>query len=182
MRILGFDASSTTIGYALLNIDYDGYISLLKSDYIKPIKKGSIIERLADTRTKIKTIIEESKPVHICIEEIIQFISGGSTAKTIITLTAFNRMIGLLAYDYLGKCPEMINVMTIRHGLKINKVLPKKEDIPDLVAERLGIKFNYQFNKNGKIKNENFDKADAIAVALYYAYILTGKIVRKTKK
>jgi hypothetical protein len=107
---------------------------------------------------------------------------GKSTAKTIITLTTFNRMVCLAAYDYLQKSPELFSVMTIRHGLKLNKTLPKKEEMPELVAQHLGITFPYQLNKKGKVKEENFDMADGMAVALYYAFTLTGKIKRKVKK
>lgn len=179
-KILGFDVSSTCIGYSLLEIK-DSNISFISCDYVKPIKNGSIIARIADTRNKIKKIIDQIKPDHIAIEDIIQFMSGASTAKTIITLTSFNRMIGLLCYDYLKSEPSYFNVMTIRHGIKLNKSLPKKEDIPELVAKHLRIKFPYQQNKKGNLKPENFDMADSIAVALYYSLILTKKIKGKKK-
>jgi Holliday junction resolvasome RuvABC endonuclease subunit len=179
--VLGFDISSTTIGWCALNLD-DDKISIIKYDYIKPLKNGTIIERIVDTRNKIKKIIESIKPDHIGIEDIIQFMQGKSTAKTIITLTTFNRMIGLLAYDYLNKSPELFSVMTIRHGLKINNTLPKKEEIPELVAKHLGITFPYQLNKKGKIKVENYDMADGIAVALYYSLKLSGKLKPKKQK
>lgn len=180
-RVLGFDVSSTTIGYSIIDID-DGKIYLVHADYLKPIKKGTIIERIVDTRDKIKSIIEKAEPDHIGIEDIIQFMQGKSTAKTIIMLTTFNRMIGLCAYDYLKKSPELFNVMTIRHGLKTSKDLPKKEDMPELVAKHLGITFPYETGKKGKVKVENFDKADGIAVGLYYAKVLTGEVKRKGKK
>ena len=107
---------------------------------------------------------------------------GKSTAKTVITLTTYNRMIGLVAYDYLAKAPEMFNVMSIRHGLKLNKKLPSKQEIPELVSKHLGITFPYEYKKTGKLKVENEDKADGTAVALYYAFLLSGKIVKKGKK
>jgi Holliday junction resolvasome RuvABC endonuclease subunit len=178
-RILGFDVSSTTIGYCILDIDDKDNINLVHADYLKPLKIGSIIDRIADTRDKVKDIIELYKPNYIGIEDIIQFMKGASTAKTIIMLTSFNRMICLVAKDYLKKNPELFSVMTIRHGLKINKILPKKEDMPELVANHLGITFPYLMNKKGKIKVESYDKADGIAVALYYAFALLGKTKRK---
>lgn len=181
IRVLGIDCSSTTIGYCILDID-NGIISFVKADYIKPLKKGGIIDRIVDTRNKIQVLINTVKPDYIGIEEIVQFMKGASTAKTIIMLTTFNRMVGLTAYDYLKKSPDFFNVMSIRHGLKENKIFPKKEDMPELVAKHLGITFPYETNKKGKLKVENYDKADGIAVALYYAFILTGKIKRKGKK
>lgn len=166
-RILGIDCSSKTIGYCILDIDeLDGYIKYVSVNYLKPLKNGNIINRLADTRDKISKIINEAKPDYIGIEDIISFMSGKSTSKTIIMLTTFNRMVCLLAHDYLKNSPELFNVMSIRHGLKLNKELPKKEHIPELVAKHLGITFPYEYNKNKKIKEENGDMADGIAVAL----------------
>ena len=180
MRIAGFDCSSTTIGYSILDIDDTNNISLVNSGFIKPDKTGNITERLVKTRSKIKQIIELYKPDNIAIEEIIQFMQGKSTAKTIIMLTTFNRMLCLAAFDFTNKSPELFNVMSIRHGLKLNKDLPKKEDMPELVSKHLGIKFPYIKDKKGKIKSESFDMADGIAVALYYSFILTNRI--KIKK
>jgi hypothetical protein len=95
-------------------------------------------------------------------------------------------MVGLTSYDYLGRAPELFSVMTIRHGLKLNKIFPKKEDMPELVAKHLGITFPYERTTKGKtkgkIKMESYDKADGMAVALYYAFVLTGKAKRKVKK
>lgn len=181
--ILGIDSSSTTIGWCILSLnEYTNDIKLVKVNYIKPIKDGSIIERIVDTRNKIQKIILDNKPDYIAIEEIIQFMAGKSTAKTIIMLTTFNRMIGLVCYDFLGHAPKLYNVMTIRHGLKLNKILPKKEEIPELVAHHLGITFPYETNKKGKIKVENYDKADSMAVAIYYAFVLSGRAKIKGKK
>ncbi len=185
-RVLGIDCSSTTIGLGVLEIDDNNSIKYISMNYIKPLKDGTIIERIVDTRNKIKEIIEKEKPDYIGIEEIVQFMAGKSTAKTIIMLTTFNRMVCLLAYDYLNKNPELFNVMSIRHGLKLNKVFPAKEDIPDLVAHHLNIDFPWELIEKGKTKGnkkvENFDKADGIAVALHYAFILTGKTKSKVKK
>lgn len=81
-----------------------------------------------------------------------------------------------------GRAPEFYNVMTIRHGLKLTKDLPKKEDMPTLVAQHLGITFPYEYNKLGNVKVESMDKADGMAVALYQALSLSGKFIRKGKK
>jgi Holliday junction resolvasome RuvABC endonuclease subunit len=181
--ILGFDVSSTTIGWCSLNWDEStNDISLIKMGFIKPPKKGSIIERIVKTRNEVQKVIVDTKPDHIAIEDIVQFMQNKSTAKTIIMLATFNRMIGLMAYDYLGKEPIWYSVMTMRHGLKMNKKLPKKEDMPDLVSKHLGITFPYEYDKKGQIKNESYDKADGVAVALYHAFVLAGKTKRKGKK
>jgi len=180
-RVIGFDVSSSCIGYSVLDYD-ETNCKLFDSGYLNPLKTGTIVERIVDTRNKIKVIINRYKPDDIGIEEIIQFMKGKSTAKTIIMLTTFNRMICLCAHDYLGKSPQLFSIMTIRHGLKFGKELPKKEDMPELVSKHLGITFPYEINKNGKLKVENYDRADGIAVGLYYTFLLMGKIIRKGKK
>lgn len=181
--VLGLDISSTTIGYCVLNWDETtNDIKFVEANYIKPIKDGSIIERIVDTRDKIRKIIETVKPDYIAIEDIIKFMKGKSTAQTIIMQATFNRMIGLASFDYLKKPPQLYSVMAIRHGLKLNKIFPKKEDMPELVAKHLGITFPYEYNKKGKIKVESYDKADGIAVALYCSFVLSGRVKRKVKK
>lgn len=181
--ILGFDVSSTTIGWCALSFDEaTNAISFIKADYLKPLKKGTIIERIVDTRDKIQKIINDVKPDYIGIEDIIKFMAGKSSAQTIIMLTTFNRMIGLCAYDYLHRSPELFSVMTIRHGLKKNKILPKKEEMPALVSEHLGITLPWRLGKKGAVKVENYDMADGIAVALYYAFRLTNRVKVKGKK
>ena len=170
--ILGFDVSSSCIGYCQLQLDDSNNIKFVSCNYFKPIKKGSIIDRIVHTRNKIKSIIEEVKPDYIGIEDIIQFMKGHSTAKTIIMLTTFNRMIGLTAYDYLGKSPELFSVMSIRHFIKKQaklKQLPKKEELPKILENLLNIKFDWETKKNGTLKKENYDKSDAICCAYYTA-------------
>lgn len=180
-KVLGFDASSSCIGYSVLEIDDNNDIHFVMCHYIKPLKKGPIIERIAHTRDLIRVIIDVIKPDDIAIEDIISFMAGASTAKTIIMLTSFNRMVSLVAHDYLKRTPAPYSVMAIRHGLKIDKIFPKKEEMPELVAKHLGIKFPYLINKNGKIKVESYDMADSIAVALYHAFVLTQRAKVKKK-
>lgn len=180
-KVLGFDVSSTCIGWGLLSVD--GYnVSYIDSGYFKPPKTGDLISRIYKTKEAILDIITKFDPDEIAIEDIVQFMKGKSTAQTIIMLTTFNRMICLLSRDFLGKSPTLHNVMTIRHGLKINKKLPKKEDMPGLVSQHLGITFPYKFNKLGAKKIENYDEADGIAVSLYRSFLLSGKIKKKVAK
>ena len=120
-RVLGLDISSNTIGYSVLDFNELNEIKLVKCSYIKPIKTGNIIDRIANTRDKIRKIISDYKPDYIGIEELIKFMPK-STATTVIMLATFNRMICLECYDYLNKSPELLNVLSIRHGLKLNKI------------------------------------------------------------
>jgi Holliday junction resolvasome RuvABC endonuclease subunit len=178
--IAGFDVSSSTTGWCILDVSSTAKtIVYIDSGYFKPIKEGSIFDKLSHSRDQVVAILDKYRPEGIAIEDVISFMKGHSTAKTIITLALFNRNVGMTSYDYLGKNPEMFSVIAIRHGIKTNKILPKKEEIPELAAQHLGIKFPYYYGKGGKIKTESYDVSDAFAVALYYAFVLTGKIKKK---
>jgi hypothetical protein len=188
MRVLGLDASSTTIGISLLSTDSDSKIILEHQEFYKPPKEGSIFERLSTTKDFICKKIIELRPDEVAIEDIIQFMKGASGAKTIILLAIFNRTIGLACFDLLNKDPVLLSVMKIRHKLKFNKQFPKKEDMPEIVAKHLNIDFPYYyvFDKNGNIKKnktgdnkimvESFDVADSIAAAL--TLILEKKTIK----
>lgn len=169
MRILGLDVSSSAIGWAILDYNPTALVSPLKlvdCNFIKPPKKGSIFERLEQVEKDIDKVLTKYKPDKIGIEDIAKFFPNKSTATTIITLAIFNRTVGLYCHKS-GYTPELYNVMSIRHGIKPTKVLPKKEEIPELMATLLGIKFPYQYNKKQKLLKENNDVADAIAVAYF---------------
>lgn len=165
MRVMGLDASSATIGYSIVDV-MDDNIKLAYSNFFKPPKDGNLFDRLSKTQKIISNILKEYNPDVVAIEEITKFMAGASTATTIITLAVFNRAVGLSCLEFLGHPPGLFNVMKIRHGLKFNKELPKKEEIPELVATHLNIKFPY-IEKNGERIKENFDVADSIAVALF---------------
>jgi Holliday junction resolvasome RuvABC endonuclease subunit len=181
-RILGLDISSSCIGYALLTIEDDNAIYLEYCNHYKPPKDGDVFTRLAKTRKDMKRIIKQLVPTEIAIEDIIQFMGKGSSAQTIIALAQVNRTVGLVAYDYLKRSPTLHNVLTIRHGIKLGKDLPSKEEIPELVAKRLKVEFPYVFNKKDKHAPESNDRADAIAVALYRALEITNQLPKKGKQ
>lgn len=185
MRILGFDVSSSTIGWAVL--DFDKKIKLIDYGYIKPEPtEEHIFLDLKNLREKtlpeISDILIKFRPDQICIEDIIQHMPGGSSAATIIKLALYNRSVGMLAFEYSGQPPELYNVMSIRHGLKLTKELPKKEKIPELVEKILKVTLKREFSKKGKLKTENYDIADAIAVALYGALKFSNKLEAHKKK
>jgi len=173
-RVLGFDVSSTTLAYSV--IDYNNSKSLILFDYgyIKPIKTGNILDRLLDTRNKVKIVIEKYQPNEIVVEDIIQFMKGLSSAKTVITLAVFNRMVCMCAADFLGKAPDLLNVMSIRHCIKNQaglKKIPAKEDIPELLEKVAGIKTPQIIGKKGKVKSETYDLSDAVAVAYSHIFL-----------
>ena len=184
MRILGIDCSSSTVGFGILEIDTKQNIKFIDACYFKPPKGENIFARLKETQQEVIRVINKYNIDCVAIEEFAKFFSKASSANTIITLVIFNRAIGLAVYDHLNISPTMINIMTIRHLLKYDKMLPAKEEMPSIIERHLDFIFPYKLNKNNNIRNENFDMADALAVALVYAYQITGKIneIKKNRK
>lgn len=170
--ILGFDISTSTIGWCAIEIN-DGKMYYLECDYIKPPKKGTIFERLAKTKEEILQVIHTYQPDYVGIEDIVKFMKGHSTAKTIISLASINRMVGLTVHEHCKNSPELFSVLQIRHGIRRMsglKKLPPKEDIPELTAKILGMNsFMWRYKKTGKPMIENYDMADAMACAIYCA-------------
>jgi Holliday junction resolvasome RuvABC endonuclease subunit len=167
--ILGLDISTTTIGIATINKHIKtGKIQLVNVEYFKPSKDGSIFERLIKVKEFTLDLLKRFSPDVIVIEDYARFMAGSSGAATIIPLAIFNTTIGLTILEKTGKEPILMNVNTIRKWIKTGEERLAKEDVPEAVAHHLKIDFPYEMTKKGKIAVENFDMADAIAVALAY--------------
>ena len=178
---MGIDCSSTTIGLCLIESGEDGF-KLKKCEYYKPDKKSDLFESLSKTRNYILDIIKEWTPDEVVIEEIAKFFAPGkSTAETIIKLATYNRTVGLAVYEGLHQAPVMVNVNSARAVLRPKGYPGKlaKEDVPKVVAAVLHIEYPWKYNKKGKISDESYDMADAIAVALSQALV---EKVRKDAK
>lgn len=174
-RVLGLDASTSTIGYSI--VDYElgeinniPELTLIYCNFYKPNKIDNIFVRLDQVRTFIIDLIKEYSPDEVALEDIILFMKGHSSANTVSGLAVLNRTVGLAALNATDRPPHLLNVMSIRHCLKLNKTLPAKEDMPELVAHHLGIRFPYLVNKKNKPIKENNDIADSMAVALAYIF------------
>lgn len=168
-RIMGLDASTSTIGLAVLDRDAVGKISLVHLEYWKPPKDGSIFERLAKVRTWLEEKLKTWVPEEVVIED---FLMGHSKTniKTLISLAIFNRGVGMVVYDSLNKDPIYLVPITIRCRLQLGEIRPAKEDMPELVAQHLKIKFPYVYGKKGKLLKENFDMSDSVACGLAFLF------------
>lgn len=174
--ILGLDVSSSTIGWGLIKVE-NNEISLLSYGHIIPLKsKYPEIERLADTYNKIMELCNNLKPDKVVIENILLFMKGLSTAKTITVLATFNRTCALAAYHY-NKNVEFIPVVTIRKYIKkhckLNEI--EKTDMPDIIRKHLSPQFEDIINRNNKVDKKTNDRADGIAVAWAEALKITER-------
>ncbi len=164
-KILSFDASTTTIAYAFMSIE-QGQVKLLDCNHFNPSKKLDLFPKLAKVQDFVKSVLKSTSCQETAIEDIILHMAKFTTAATISTLAVLNRTVGLTIFNETGKEPELLNVMKIRHSIKLNKVLPKKEEIPALVSNYINCPFPYVYKKKGGVAVESMDRADAIAVGL----------------
>lgn len=185
VTVLGLDCSTTTVGWGFIDFDIidDGYkINKIETGWFKPTKKGSLFDKFSFVQDKILELCKQFNPDKIAIEDILKVMPSRSSAGTIITLAVANRNIGMTCYRFLGnKDPNYFPVITIRHTLKIDGVVPSKQEVPDFLSKILNFDFPYEFNKKNKLKEENFDKADGLAVAATFM-IKSLPVKPKSKK
>lgn len=163
--ILGLDCSSRVIGWGL--IDPVGY-RLLAHGHFKPLdSKHSLLERLNDVYDSITNLCDWLRPKTVVIEDIVLFMKGRSSARTITTLAVFNRTAALAAFRRVGDV-QFRTVGSIRKQIRKLARLdstPDKEDMPDLVRDHLDHKFIDVPKRGGGRGAPTFDEADGIAVA-----------------
>jgi Holliday junction resolvasome RuvABC endonuclease subunit len=184
MRILSLDASTTTIGIAVIDYNNGYQCKLIHSEYYKPDKSIDLLDMLIKARSYILDIAIKYEINEFVIEDYLKFMKGKSSAATVIPLAILNTTLRLMIWDQLQIQSQALNVLKIRHALKLTKQLPTKEEIPDLVAHHLGIKYNwlYKINKRTKqqvIREESYDVADAIAVGLALVKIKSIPVKKK---
>jgi Holliday junction resolvasome RuvABC endonuclease subunit len=176
--MMGLDVSSATIGLSILSYSdkRKKKLQLKHAEYYKPNKKVCIFEMLSDVRKYIFEKVDEFKPSLVILEDIVMFMKGKSTAKTIVMLSAINRTVGTAVYDSTGQPPVLLGVIKVRHAIKPDKKMTSKEDVPKVVAKILKTRFPYIKDKDGKTARnrkgevvvENYDMADAIALGCAY--------------
>lgn len=177
MIIVGIDASTSTIGWSVLQIEDGHQPHLLSSGSWKPnpkknTKKGlSEFEALFAVRKWIQEKIVHIKPDVVVIEDFIKFMGKFSTATVIASLAILNRTVGLAVYEALGEAPKFLTVHEVRGALKKEGgTAPSKEEVPSRLQELLSIPSIVKFKKNRKGIDvpieESYDEADGIAVAL----------------
>lgn len=176
-RVMGLDASTSTIGISIIDYEDDYRPSLVYCEFYKPDKTNGLLEMLLKARKHILNLFGKYNVQEFVIEDYIRFMKGASSASTVIPLAILNMTLRLAFLD-LGITPEALNVLKIRHTIKLTKVLPQKEEIPELVAQHLGIPYPwlYKINKRTKLQvvmEESYDVADSMAVALAWAKLQT---------
>lgn len=172
--ILGLDISSTTIGLAVIRD-----CEVLLCDYVKPNTKYNEYQQLQLICNLILDKAKEYEVDEVAIEQISEFFGSKSTSKTITKLAKWNAVISYVMFNE-GYMINHYNVISIRNCIRKeynikNKTDIKKlakEQVPDFLFDLLSpFKFEWEYNSKGKLKSENYDKADSLAVAYYHSLI-----------
>ena len=183
-KVLGLDVSTTTIGWALFDIQKQ---ELLELTHISPRPKNSGDSKILELMLKsgiFKTKLMEYKNLGIANVIIEEPLLNSNNVYTVQTLLRFNTLICKEIYDVLGIVPEFISTYNSRKFAFPELVQPndkgkyvlfgglpkdtdKKHIIWDLVAKKEP-QIQWLYTKNNTLKKENFDQTDAYACVLGY--------------
>lgn len=166
MKILGLDASTTTVGYAFVEnkkvIDM-GFIPINKEKTIRDKVKLTM-----DTITSIDPFDQVEK---IYIEDSLSGFSRGRTSQqTIIKLAKFNAVLVYCLEFAYGEIVDGVNPMTARKSL-FGKARVKGVSAKDFVKKEINNLYNLKeyvkLTKTGLWDKRNMDGYDALVCALY---------------
>jgi hypothetical protein len=183
-KVLGLDISTSTIGWALFDIQTKELLELTHiSPKPKPKEEDKIKELLLKSDIFNTKLIQytELGITKVIIEEPLL---NSNNVYTIQTLLRFNSFLCKLIYDTLGIVPEFISTYNSRknafpHLVQQNqkgkfvlfggypKDCDKKQIIWELVAKKEP-QIQWQYTKNNTLKKENFDQSDAYCCVLGY--------------
>ena len=181
--ILGFDLSTTTLGYCCLSFEKK---EVLDMGYVS-FKENSLLERAVSLNKIIENFIEKYEIILFCIEEsMLAFSSGLTNAAAMFKTTSINFLCQYLFHSKNIKV-ETINVLNARglsypsfhkyaRSLKGQK---QKDIIFTFVLNELGEdKFECykKTMKSGKRKGEIVYLEEAKDVADSYVIAKAGKL------
>jgi hypothetical protein len=188
-KILGLDISTKVTGFALFDINSSKLLELTHfSPKIKPQPEDKIEELLkkADAFKKHLELYKDVGITRIVIEEPLL---NSNNVYTVSTLLRYNTMILKSCYDVLGIVPTYISTYNARKfafpnlvGLneKGKKVLfgglPKDIDKKHTIWENVNAvcpEVKWLYGKNGQLKKENYDMADAVTCIIGYINMIS---------
>ncbi|HIO04392.1 MAG TPA: hypothetical protein EYN08_02060 [Gammaproteobacteria bacterium] len=158
--ILGLDVSTSITGATILDGDK---IVLCEAWDLRKLK--SIFEKADLIKDRLQALpvgIEE-----IFIEEPFTFFkSGGSSAKTMAKLQAFNGVVSWICYDTYGITPGYFTASQARKLCDIS--VPRGTKAKEVVIKHLLTRepdFDIVYTKHGNPKAGETDRADSLVIA-----------------
>lgn len=183
-KVLGLDVSTSTIGWALFDLESKELLELTHiSPRPKPKEENKIKELILKSEI-FKVKLKDYSNFNITTVVIEEPLLNSNNVYTVQTLLRFNTLISKEIYDTLGVVPEYISTYNSRKNafpwlVKENdkgkhvlfggfpKDCDKKQIIWEQVAKREP-QINWVYTKNNTLKKENFDMSDAYCCVLGY--------------
>ena len=183
-KVLGLDVSTKTIGIALFDTNSE---ELLELTHLSPVPKSEMkskIEELIVKSNLFKVKLDEYKDLGITKVVIEEPLLTSNNVNTVGVLMRFNTLVCKEVFDVLGLMPEFISTYNARKfaypelfqkndkGREVlfggyDKTIDKKNVIWELVSKKEP-QISWHYNKNNKLKKENFDQTDAYTAVLGY--------------
>jgi Holliday junction resolvasome RuvABC endonuclease subunit len=164
--ILGLDVSTSIIGYTILDEDAK-LIECEAWDLRNKRYFPDLYSKAMHVRDKLEEISKSHKIKHVYIEEpFVFFRAGGSTAKTMAKLQAFNGITSWLCHDAFGFSPVHISPAQARklNGIKVSRGQKAKEVVLDYLLKNED-SFTIEYTSKGNPKPASYDRADSLIIA-----------------
>jgi len=183
-KILGLDVSTKVIGWSIFDINSS---KLLEASHFSPKiipQPEDKIEELLKKAEAFKKHLEKYKDFSIIKVVIEEPLLQANNLYTVGTLIRYNSMILKECWDVFGVVPSFISTYDARKFgfpdlvAKNDKGkfvlfggLPKDIDKKHIIWEHVNAvcpEVEWLYDKNGKLKKENYDISDSIACIIGY--------------
>ena len=166
MKILGLDASTTTVGYAFVENK-----KVIDMGFIPIDKEKTIRDKVQVTLDEINKLDPFDEINKIYIEDSLSgFMRGRTSQQTIIKLAKFNAVLTYCLEFAYGEIVDGINPMTARKHL-FGKSREKGVSAKDFVKKEINCLYSLEeyvkLTKTGLWDKRNMDAYDALVCALY---------------
>ena len=166
MKILGLDASTTTVGYAFVENK-----KVIDMGFIPISKEKTIRDKVQVTLDEINKLDPFDEINKIYIEDSLSgFMRGRTSQQTIIKLAKFNAVLTYCLEFAYGEIVDGINPMTARKHL-FGKSRVKGVSAKDFVKKEINCLYSLEeyvkLTKTGLWDKRNMDAYDALVCALY---------------
>ena len=166
MKILGLDASTTTVGYAFVKDK-----KVIDMGFIPIDKEKTIRDKVKLTLDEINKLDPFNEIDKIYIEDSLSgFMRGRTSQQTIIKLAKFNAVLTYCLEFAYGEIVEGINPMSARKSL-FGKARVKGVSAKDFVKKEINRLYSLdeyvKLTPTGLWDKRNMDGYDALVCALY---------------
>tara|TARA_R110000851_G_scaffold110354_1_gene233101 strand:+ start:235 stop:738 length:504 start_codon:yes stop_codon:yes gene_type:complete len=166
VKILGLDASTTTVGYAFVENK-----KVIDMGFIPISKEKTIRDKVQVTLDEINKLDPFDEIDKIYIEDSLSgFMRGRTSQQTIIKLAKFNAVLTYCLEFAYGEIVDGINPMTARKHL-FGKSREKGVSAKDFVKKEINCLYSLEeyvkLTKTGLWDKRNMDAYDALVCALY---------------